>query len=1252
MLLKRYWVKRVPLRSEISPRDRKQILCRQIAIFAGIFGSEEKMREKKENMILYAGMLFFLGVEIFQISGAKGKLLELMVRIILYVGAVLVVYGAARLGCRWYEEKSLKKWSLMYCAGFYGLYVLSGTCQQLSKGADLLDNLIRTAFLVSVPKTAENWLFGAAVFALLGMAVPAVYRLRHKKLWLPVLALAGLTVTLIPGDFFGYPLFGVFLGMDDYRCMPVLAFSGYFLWGMLADKIKKRHTMLFMAAAFVFSVLVCLWKREALLSKMRFPIHYWEVLLPVGFAAVVILILSEDKTARVLSRVLPAVFPLTAAEIAAWYVIRAAFGAQGSALKIALITAVIYLLMFPAEMVYRRIRSWIRNGEYKNWSRGYGAYVLAYSLGFAILAVLVFMPFWEKGRTFIWNMDGISQYLPRMASFSRMVRDCIASLFHGELHFNTYDFTWGLGDHVALNFNPLYWCYALFAPEQMELGYQVMTLVNFYLTGLSASALLLYLKKGRFASLMGSYAYVFCGYALHLCLYHPQFSYGFILLPLMILAVEEILTRNRWYLGTIVVGMSLLWNYYFLYVNTIAAVMYFIVRFVLLEKENRKLQKFVQYIGTFAGAYLLGVGIGFLGIMTTFSSYVGSSRSSVGSFDTPSGGDYGASWILGMFQGLINTGRNPAYSLRLGFTALVWIAIVIMFLRRKKRKKNCILFLLCFVACCFPVVGYVWNGFAYVSNRWTYVMALLMAALIADMVKDIPSLTKSEIKKLFYSTIPYIIVLLFYGEFDSYNGPRALAVLLVALVVVILSSKAVGVFDYRGMKIGICLVMAGSLLVNSNVYFTDDGLNNVRQFAKAGKVWQKATDTGIQAVQVEDEEFYRAATTNTDPSKLSGSLLENVNGITYYNSTYNSLISEFMASLGVVGVNKVRYSGFDNRAFLNTLACVKYYVTQAENGENAVPFGYDCIRRLEDKYEKEDGKEDYLLFQTENVLPIGYTYDRAISRSEFETYSPMEKQEILMTHAVVEEEVKPVGDDISLTGKTITPSYVELSGAELEDGVLTFDADAQITVSFEGTENAETYLYFKGYTEYTAETDGCTWMSISDGKHGYSSEVWSRGNRYDTGQDYYVFNAGYHEDALCTVTFSFAKAGKLHLEDWGVYVQPMEQYESYVQKLGQETLREVSVDHNRVSGEITLDRHKLLVLSIPYEKGWTAMVDGKKVQLSPVNIMYTGIQLEAGEHRIELTYRRPGIKLGAAVSGISILVFAALIWLQRKRKYR
>ena len=59
---------------------------------------------------------------------------------------------------------------------------------------------------------------------------------------------------------------------------------------------------------------------------------------------------------------------------------------------------------------------------------------------------------------------------------------------------------------------------------------------------------------------------------------HFQFITPLILLPLLIIAMERLIRYGKWYMMTVMVALSLLCSYYFLYMNTIALGFYFVCR--------------------------------------------------------------------------------------------------------------------------------------------------------------------------------------------------------------------------------------------------------------------------------------------------------------------------------------------------------------------------------------------------------------------------------------------------------------------------------------------------------------------------------------------------------------------------------------------------------------------------------------------------------------------------------------------------
>ena len=72
-------------------------------------------------------------------------------------------------------------------------------------------------------------------------------------------------------------------------------------------------------------------------------------------------------------------------------------------------------------------------------------------------------------------------------------------------------------------------------------------------------------------------------------------------------------------------------------------------------------------------------------------------------------------------------------------------------------------------------------------------------------------------------------------------------------------------------------------------------------------------------------------------------------------------------------------------------------------------------------------------------------------------------------------------------------------------------------------------------------------------------------------------------------------------------------------------------------------------MSLPYSEGWTAYVDGEKVDLLNANIAFSGLELEAGHHEIELKFCTPYLKSGVVLSVLGIAVLIGLSILLRHK---
>lgn len=89
--------------------------------------------------------------------------------------------------------------------------------------------------------------------------------------------------------------------------------------------------------------------------------------------------------------------------------------------------------------------------------------------------------------------------------------------------------------------------------------------------------------------------------------------------------------------------------------------------------------------------------------------------------------------------------------------------------------------------------------------------------------------------------------------------------------------------------------------------------------------------------------------------------------------------------------------------------------------------------------------------------------------------------------------------------------------------------------------------------------------------------------------------------------------------------------------------------NNGLSGNITLEKESVLYLSIPFNKGWKAVVDGKEVEITNIDDGFLGINLDKGYHEIELYFVSPGLKLGAIITASGFLLVLIVLILERRQ---
>ena len=86
----------------------------------------------------------------------------------------------------------------------------------------------------------------------------------------------------------------------------------------------------------------------------------------------------------------------------------------------------------------------------------------------------------------------------------------------------------------------------------------------------------------------------------------------------------------------------------------------------------------------------------------------------------------------------------------------------------------------------------------------------------------------------------------------------------------------------------------------------------------------------------------------------------------------------------------------------------------------------------------------------------------------------------------------------------------------------------------------------------------------------------------------------------------------------------------------------------RLSGTISAEEDSFAFFAIPYEQGWSAVLDGEPVELVRADYGFTGFYVSAGQHTFSFTYELPGLKAGGAASLICLCLLAGNFHCQQK----
>lgn len=899
---------------------------------------------------------------------------------------------------------------------------------------------------------------------------------------------------------------------------------------------------------------------------------------------------------------------------------------------------------------------------------------LAFTAVFALLCGVWMGIFAANGKSFIWYADTIKQHYPALVYYGRWLREAVRCILSGAA-IPTWDMSIGYGADVVTTLSyyvmgdPLN-LIAAFVPSQYgEQLLEGLMILRIYLAGLAFMPFSRHHGNSRFGTLLGAVAYAFCAWTIQTALTEPLFIIPMYCFPLVLLGADYIFEGRRPTLYIAAIALSALSNFLFFYMIALLLVLYAVVKY-FRKYGIGQLRTLWPLLGKFVGYSLVGIAIAAVTMLPTVFEMFGSARFSLDRQVT----SYPFTMYWNLIANLTTAGKVDEYSTYCGITAVAVLAVMILFARRRQNTvlKAAWLVMLAFMM--LPWAGKVLNGFSYMQNRWVWAFAMLEAFILARVCPDMTKLSGRE--KLTLSALLAVYCLLAFWNRDVRTEWTVLGSLLMLLLAVfVLSAGDAPRTVTRAVLLGGCCL---GIVINIGFQYGADEGYTLGEYEPAGFAWDAtvANNPANLLKQLDDDSLWRYDTSMN--VYVNSAMLMDLHGVSYFFSLNNGYVSQWMAEMGYNTPEEYNYVGLHGRSVLDSLLGVKYFLCGTDS-THTMPHGY----KTEPALAMDVANFNVGAYEKSDVLPIGYTSAARISRKDYDAMTPVERQDALLNGVLLED---GDGEDLAAAdtqSDVVFPeAEVTLNGIEMVDENTYYSPQDGGTITFTITEpvaDCETYLVVEGM-DYTAtnpldamsqeELDAMSpadrlslkkqysnfWCKekvylrlvsdIGEGRIDYAM----RNNQYYCGRHDFAYNFGYTGTGMTTLTVVLPYAGYYTFDRIDVECQTFDTVADRADVLGEEALENTVLGTNSLTGTVSVSEPKVLVIQTPYSSGWGATVDGQPAELLRANTAFLGLELDAGEHVIELHYETPGLKVGLVLSGAGILAFVGIvIWHRRRR---
>lgn len=699
--------------------------------------------------------------------------------------------------------------------------------------------------------------------------------------------------------------------------------------------------------------------------------------------------------------------------------------------------------------------------------------------------------------------------------------------------------------------------------------------------------------------------------------------------PLVVLGAVKLLTENKFRLYVVTLALSLLANYYIGLFTCIFVLLIFIA-YNIVKWENVKtfFTKLLR-MGVFS---LIAIGItaffllpAFFGLQNTNAS--GSSFPSTFSINIGKSNDLlgvltAIQQILSNFITFISPATKEADALPNIACGTVSIVLGILFLTSKKiRLKEkivdmCLIFFM-ILSCIIRQLDYIWHGFHFtnmIPYRFSYLISfvLVVMAFRAFMLIDFSSCWDVLLAALGSA----LVILFAIGTQEAYTIIGTAVVALVVCTMLFLYTRRI--VPKQVLLIVLAVVVTGESGATAYIGVKTTTVTGTYDYPRGGETTKQVINY-MNSLEENTTELWRAETTSTQT--LNDGSLNDYNGLSMFNSMANVDTTRFFENFGMMGWKSGnRYTYAEGSPVTNVFMNLKYIISRDGVYRNT----YD----LSEAYAVGNEK----LLKNDHYIPMGFMVNNNLTQwvenDNEDQFNPFDQQNEFFKLATGINENVYTSLDVVSQGHY---DYNKFPVSKTAYGNYSFSCtDASITPHVKWN--------------YEAPEDGlyCMYAKISGGDNvTVMQNDAAQSSTYGMGRPY-IACIGYFNKGDKISVYSQLEQGQSGSAQVYVNLLNQEVFEKGYEKISKDVMTTESLTGSSMEGTIDVSEDGLFYTSIPYEEGWTAVVDGKEVEITPVGGSLLAFPLLKGSHEIKLYYYPKGFWPGFAVTTICLLTFAGL----------